>query len=276
VLVEFAMISLVLYLLLAAVLEFGRALFAAQILQQATDVFAREVARTPGLPATGATLADALANPQFNQKVKQTIFDVDLLVVDAGLLQPDENLIHYFQRTDAPSVNKLLAPLMTYDRANGVYRYPGRYDASAGHSSIGAKVTIPVVSYSTGSEVYLSDVDVIEEITSGNGDHPFAINPSSSSPLGGGIVAVRFNYPFQAATLSAFAPNPSGISGPQVNKIIRAPGIAVGETPGPYSGADGLGQQLAYQNQGSNTAAVRPFRRLVSTQAIFRREVYGP
>ena len=51
VLVEFALIALVLYLILAATLEFGRALFGAQVLQQAADIAAREISRTP-LPPT--------------------------------------------------------------------------------------------------------------------------------------------------------------------------------------------------------------------------------
>ena len=53
VLVEFALIAFVLYLILAATVEFGRALMAAQLLQQAADIAAREVARTPGLPLVG-------------------------------------------------------------------------------------------------------------------------------------------------------------------------------------------------------------------------------
>lgn len=44
VLVEFALIALILYLILAATIEFGRALMAAQLLQQAADIAVREVA----------------------------------------------------------------------------------------------------------------------------------------------------------------------------------------------------------------------------------------
>ena len=98
VLVEFALIALILYLILAATIEFGRALMAAQLLQQAADIAAREVARTPGLPVVG-TLTDwsnpndinaafvesvngSPANPNSaNAVVLQTIFDPQYLVV---------------------------------------------------------------------------------------------------------------------------------------------------------------------------------------------------
>jgi hypothetical protein len=49
-LVEFALVALVVYLLLAAILTFGHALYVAQGLQQAADLAAREISRTP-LPA---------------------------------------------------------------------------------------------------------------------------------------------------------------------------------------------------------------------------------
>ena len=49
-LVEFAVVCLVVYMLLAAILTFGQWLYSAQGLQQAVDVAAREISRTP-LPA---------------------------------------------------------------------------------------------------------------------------------------------------------------------------------------------------------------------------------
>jgi Flp pilus assembly protein TadG len=55
------LVALVVYLLLAAILTFGHALYVAQGLQQAADLAAREIARTP-LPADDR-FEDALANP---------------------------------------------------------------------------------------------------------------------------------------------------------------------------------------------------------------------
>ncbi len=57
-LVEFAMVSLVVYLLLAATLTFGQLFYSGQTIQQAADVAAREISRTP-LLAT-ANLMDVL------------------------------------------------------------------------------------------------------------------------------------------------------------------------------------------------------------------------
>ena len=57
-LVEFAVVSLVVYMLLAAILTFGQMLYSAQTIQQAADVAAREISRTP-LPAT-ANVMDVL------------------------------------------------------------------------------------------------------------------------------------------------------------------------------------------------------------------------
>lgn len=57
-LVEFAVVALVMYLLLAAILTFGHALYVAQGLQTAADLAAREISRTP-LPAD-ATFEEAL------------------------------------------------------------------------------------------------------------------------------------------------------------------------------------------------------------------------
>ena len=53
VLVEFALIALLLYLILAATLEFGRALFGAQVLQQSTDVLRGRFREHRGCPLLG-------------------------------------------------------------------------------------------------------------------------------------------------------------------------------------------------------------------------------
>lgn len=100
-----------------------------------------------------------------------------------------------------------------------------------------------------------------------------------------GLAAVRVNYPYQAAALSAFQTAPP-IDGdplpPNWSRIITAddgavqqnnapPGELAGDPGGigPYAGPFGLGRQLAFAGR-----TVRPFRRLVSAQAVFRREVF--
>jgi hypothetical protein len=100
-----------------------------------------------------------------------------------------------------------------------------------------------------------------------------------------GLAAVRINYPYQAATLSGFRsslptatdPLPPNISNAiaaddtGVTEVNAAPGglIDDGGAIGPYAGAFGLGRQLALAGK-----TVRPFRRVISAQAIFRREVF--
>jgi len=93
---------------------------------------------------------------------------------------------------------------------------------------------------------------------------------------------VRVNYPCQAATLTGFRflatdvdPLPPNIGAvilsddASVQENNEAPGgIFEDGAVGPYSGPYGLGRQLAFAGR-----VVRPFRKLVSAQAIYRREV---
>src|SRR4051812_17300746 len=76
VLIEFALIALVLYVLLAAILDFGRALFAAQVLQLAADVAAREISRMPLPP--DQTLEQVMDGNDFRTR----IFDARKLVIE--------------------------------------------------------------------------------------------------------------------------------------------------------------------------------------------------
>src|SRR5258708_236996 len=100
VLAEFAMIALVLYLILAATLEFGRALFGAQVLQQVADIAAREISRTSLPPAQG-TLNDVLySGDAAYRAVRQSIFDESLLKIPTSTIVtaigPDAPLVTYF------------------------------------------------------------------------------------------------------------------------------------------------------------------------------------
>jgi hypothetical protein len=94
---------------------------------------------------------------------------------------------------------------------------------------------------------------------------------------------VRINYPYQAATLSGFqSPSPSDSDPvpPNIANFITADDGAVqplNDPPGgslddgaigPYAGQYGLGRQLALAGR-----TLRPFRKLISAQSIYRREV---
>ena len=78
--------SLVVYMLLAAILTFGQMLYSAQTLQQAADVAAREISRTP-LSAT-ANVMDVLYSSQASDysngpsTVRTALFDPQLLQFD--------------------------------------------------------------------------------------------------------------------------------------------------------------------------------------------------
>jgi TadE-like protein len=286
VLVEFALIALLLYLIFAATLEFGRALFGAQVLQQATDVMARELSRTP-LPLMATlkqVLDDTTGQYDTNGQVKKTIYDASLLVVPFNVVyQNGQSATDYF--ADKPIVNRLLLPLMIVDNENQVLRYPGLIPDAGQPDGFSRNIAV-VGSYSpgagpfSGSEHNITTVPVVQEILPSGADpsdpntSPFSLVSTVQPPSGRGMVALRINYPFQAATMSATAPN-ADPSLPNFNVIDASDDPSLGTPPpegdmGVYSGQFGLGNQRAFGK------IVRPFRRLLSAQAIYRREVFGP
>jgi hypothetical protein len=281
VLVEFALIALVLYLILAATLEFGRALFGAQVLQQAADVMAREISRTPLPPVATLqqVLNDTSGQYDTNGQVKKSIYDASLLVVPFGVVyQNGQSVTDYF--ADKPIVNRLLLPLMIADQENQVLHYPGLIPDASQPDGFSRNIAV-VGSYSpgagpfSGSEQSITTVPVVQEILPGGVDpsdpntSPFSLVSSVQPPPSRGIVALRINYPFQAVTMSATAPNSTWPPDPNFN-YIDVPASEAGEAAGTYAGPNGLGNQLVFAKN------VRPFRRLMSAQAIYRREVFGP
>ena len=282
VLVEFAIVSLVVYLLLAAILTFGQILYCAQAVQQAADVAARELSRTP--LAADATFDQALQD----QGVRQRVFDERYLVltIDPGSDPITLNGGHAL--ADFPLVNQQLVPIMIYDQIGGsqVLRYPGAVfmdpnpDPTANPPASGYLVRVPVVAVAAApapATEQITWVPVLEEINSSANPNPFQISSAQR-----GVVALRVNYPFQSASMSGFQPgaDPSQPGGTPVVPISAKGGVAPPMPPGvgspvtsdqqfgPYSGEYSLGQQAAWAE------TVRPYRRLISAQAIFRREVF--
>jgi hypothetical protein len=300
VLVEFALVSLVLYLLLAAILTFGLMLYSAQGVQQAIDLAAREISRAP-LPANDLTLEEVLqgdANATASlADVRRQIYDEHYLVLNLDTLHGRPGLQELIG--DLPVVNRQLVPLMVFDEVEGtrVLRYPGAVfqdtnasDNPADPPASGYLVAIPLVVARDGDGVETVDwVPVFEEIDSAANPEPFQL----SSPQRG-IVALRLNYPYQAAGMSSFQANPAGPFEPTIGQpnVANDAGVQVvdedGFTPqgtptqsdleyGPYTGSFGLGQQAALGSQQmTGTLPVRPFRRVISAQAIYRREVFTP
>jgi len=111
---------------------------------------------------------------------------------------------------------------------------------------------------------------------------PFSPVQTSLPPQQQGLVAVRINYPYQAAMISSFRPNPDGPTEPNLANVNEAsdaavsdPGTTLGvpvvgddEGLGAYTGKYGLGRQVAL------TKLVRPYRRVLAAQSIYRREVF--
>ncbi|MGA2063572.1 MAG: TadE family protein [Thermoguttaceae bacterium] len=300
--VEFAVVCLVVYMLLAAILTFGQLFYSAQTLQQAADVAAREISRTP-LLAT-ANLMDVLysSNPSDYSNgpstVRTALFDPQYLQFDLTAGVPaGQSVLNVVQTW--PIINQMLYPAMIVQPGHQVYGgnaeheylwYPGAVPCT---DSANPNRTVYCVARVDGRQPdgaeTITWVPVIEEIT------PGAFSVASTQ---GGLVSLRINYGYQSATMSAFPPPeawPPEPNGPAwgardsevtVNSSNYTPitGTAPWHDVSPYSGPYGLGKQAAWAGwQRTDPVppppsqwppAVRPYRSLISAQAIYRREVF--
>lgn len=324
-LVEFAVVALALYLLLAAILTFGHMLYVAQGLQGAADLAAREISRSAFHavdPLTSEPLTfeelfvesvGTVANPTDNDILRSEIFDPAYLVIDLKKFyeaNPQGNVFVDIG-PQLPLLNQQLLALMIVDRPDDgntqawYLRYPGallsrdEYVPPAGKTYepyvvLDKTVGIPLVTTRT-DEGYESIrwIPIVEEIdsedqpsddTSPNPD-PFAFNSSQ-----GGIVALRINYPFQSASMSSFRhdkdhpdyPFEATVGRPNLandDNVTQSNSPAGGLTnlqltdgevySGTYGGKFGLGAQGAFGQ------IVRPYRRVITAQAIYRREIFS-
>lgn len=286
-LVEFALVALVLYMLLAAILTFGHMLYVAQGLQGAADLAAREISRTP-LPAV-TSLEAVLSDGSLD-----SVYQKEHLVFDLDTLGPNQS---FFEDVVSgwPLLNQQLAQLMIVDRPdfNGdgtpdrnFIRYPGALIVDPAMPS-GYTVEIPLVTdrNASGAET-IRWVGVIEEIEPTDPNDPKHDPFSVANDTTRGIVAIRINYPFQSASMSSFRPNAAGAFEPTLGQPHTANDDAVTElnsvsgplAGGPLSGgevyAGTYGGQYGLGAQGAFGQIVRPYRRVISAQAIYRREVF--
>lgn len=288
VLVEFGLVAFILYFLFAGILSMGRMMFVAQVVQDAARVAARELAVTPLPPLY--TFEDALADPV----VQYRVFDRDLLVVDRDQFTSEQDYLSFLDRM--PPVNQALRPAMIWERVevDGIrrqlLRYPGallsNHRVGFDHPSGGFTVGIPQVvgRVQRGVEV-IRWVPVMEEVRR-NPDDP-STGPFSLVGTGPrGLVMVRLNYPFQSASLTAYEVDPDDLYAKNLSNPVFARDSQVIELNQPlpdtstlslqsdpessnvYSGRYGLGTHLAL------TRRLRPYRKLITAQAIFRREVF--
>jgi hypothetical protein len=313
-LVEFALVSVTLYLLLAGTIEFGRLLFDANAVQEVARVAARELALAPvraNATFDYALTCDASADPNCLVDLRRRVFDPACLVVDLTDAAVSTDPEGYF--ASMPIVNQALRQLMISEPSRPeLLRYAGALVSDSGGAACsaigpngqaaptGMTVAIPLVESrdGTGAET-ISWVPVMEEIRArqdaacpARGPFSLVYVPTAddcgaltADPVPDrGLAAVRINYPYQAATLSGFRssaptdvdPLPPNIANAivaddgSVQQIGDAPGSPVdtGAVTGPYAGPFGLGRQYALAGR-----TVRPFRKLISAQALYRREV---
>jgi hypothetical protein len=268
VLLEFALIALILFGLLAATFDFGRAVYASQVIEQAADHIAREIAVTPYPPVKPFALDD----PAFSQ-----IYSEDFLAIDITNQPANQSLLDYLDTLNPnglPSGNKMLVPVMVpmdstqnaqIPPGTKLLVFPGALVPSPTAKS-GFTVLIPQVSYPT------EGVEVVE-MDQTKWLHVVEVDPNVfplTSPQRG-LASVRVNFPFQAAALSAKNAPPGGPTTPQGAYIAAPTGedLQPGQVGGPYSGPLGLGQQAAFAK------TVRPFRRVLSAQGVYRREIFS-
>jgi TadE-like protein len=293
-LIEFALVSLALYLLLAATIEFGRLMFSAQGMQDIARLAARELAVAP-LPAditfeAALTYVDPVSG---NAPVLQRIFNPACLVVNLDTFASDDDIDAFFAAM--PLVNKALRPLMIIDRSTGaiLLRYPGALlssnDPAATCAGQAAPYTVGiprVTARGADGEETFDWIPVLQEIRGDPADPssgPFALSPGHE-----GIVALRVNYPYQAATIGGFRASADGAFEPNINNRIVADDSMDAPVPptgtvlakpdpaddafyGPYAGRYGLGRLATPLGNGQG---IRPFRKLLAAQAIYRREVF--
>jgi len=278
VLVEFAVIALVLYLLLAALLSFGTLIQAGQVAQDVARLAARELALTP-LPAT-LTFEEAL------DATADRIFDPNQLVVDLEAVTANNlDLDEYF--ATLPLVNRALRPVFVFDRVQDrrVLRFPGALLISPEPTAFNAGLTVgvpQVVGRSGGGGERIRWLPVVEEIRSDSNDPTSGSFSAAAAGPDRGLVALRINIPSTASALASYdapttwPPEPNvgtpHLIGPVTSVAGSAPPFGT-----PFAGAVGagiLGGEQGLGEMGALGVGVRPFRRVFVGQALFRREVY--
>ncbi len=305
ILIEFALVAMILFLLLGALFDFGRAFFVLQQGQRVASFAARELALLP-LPATGVELADLFACRRSDvvegadprcaalqgapTLPRETIFDPDWLAVSCATLTEvgvdcrDGTALDRFV-SGLPVVNQMLWPLMIWDRTEEcpdsrpcLLRYPGALFSDADpENPTGWRVLVPIRIDDAVQCVDVIEPVVVEPAGGAGAADPFPIER-------GGLVALRWNFPFQATSLLAGREGAGGLQEP-IDVLPRSctgvgPGLAARETQGPlpvldatpgagpHGGPLGLGRQLARGRE------LLPFRRVLSSEALARRELF--
>jgi hypothetical protein len=287
-LIEFAFLLVLLIIIIGATLSFGLFFFQANTLQQAVDVAAQEISRMPFSPTAELGLGDldaADTTVMYDSAFQSRIYDERYLVIHQAEWDASTAFNGDFQAyvDTLPLLNRLLATVMVRDDSLsiGAIRYPG---AVVTNSVTGEQtVLVPLIGYNVdGSETLIQWVAPVEEIRPGGGEGPFSLAATNTAAsFVAGMVALRINFPAQSATLV----NRTGSRG-QVIVEADDTSLADGDTGSNYSlvvpaesgpadttihsGRYGLGRQAAL----FVSTGIRPYRTVMSVQAIYRREVF--
>ena len=246
VLVEFSLSLIVLWLVVAATLDLGRAFAASHVLQSAARSAARELALDDAI-AWNAGFDDALA----------AIFDPAYLVVDADCLDqragerdtsPRLELAEILS-TRGHSLHLMLPPLMVLAQVSvggsdlRLLRYPGalmRADEPLDPAKPCATPYTVGIAEVDDSQSRVTFHAVVEEIA----PDVFSLEVQPGASLPAGTVALRLLYPFQAAGLSAWRI----VDG--FNKPL--PAASAGDYTVDLSGLDGAETVSSLDVRGSN------------------------
>lgn len=304
VLLEFAVVSFVFYVLFSVVVDMGRASFMLSSANDAARLMARELALAP-MPSNYSferALEELDVRGQYHGGTGPGIYDHTFLAIDLQSYIPSGMSLDEFFGT-LPIVNRALRPLMFFDtidvggQARQFLRYPGTVVRLVNASEPYAyTVIVPEVTYSGSASTIVRWLPVIQEIRSAapgtlNSPDDWDQSPFHLASPEGGIAAIRVNVPFQAATAggsSIDTSDPSALFATGFQNAVDANGTINAATnlsdivgssalleshatsaAGAYAGEYGLG---SLQILGG---AVRPWRRILPAQSIFRREVFA-
>jgi hypothetical protein len=313
-LLEFAILIPLVIILIGATVSFGLFFYQGNVLQQAVDVASQEISRMPFGPTQElglgrldkCNLTDLVVD---EAEFKNQIYDEKYLVIPDSAWDSGTSYNGDFQSYAAtlPLLNRLLIPVMVRAASQNLTRYPG---ALVTNDSGEQTVLIPLVTYNydgvvdgyqCAGETIVEWVAPVEEIrvdhdgdeaTAKQGPYRLASNTESVNDIPTfvrGMVAIRINYPAQSTTLInrinlPVASNPSGNVGQVIvvandqnlndgdtgcyTLVLNDPPVANGPAD-PFGGRYGLGSLSVLKG------SVRPYRKVMSFQAIYRREVFA-
>ena len=313
-LLEFAILIPIFIILIGATISFGLFFYQGNSLQQAVDVAAQEIARMPYGPTQELGLG-RLDKCNLNDLVcddadfKAQIYDERHLVIPDSAWDAGSAFNNDFQAYVAtlPLLNRLLVPVMIRDNAREMTRYPG---ALVTNDDGDLTVLIPLVAYNyngvvdgfqCAGETIVEWVAPVEEIrvdhdadggTPDEGPYRLVTAAESANDIPSftrGMVALRINFPAQSTTLInrtslPAGSNPDGVVGQVIvvaNDQILTDGdtgcysLVVNDPPVAGNPADPFGGRYGLGSLGVIKGRVRPYRKVMTFQAIYRREVFA-